>query len=104
MQIATPLGRRAFPAFGGLIAAIVAVAVFAGAGYFVYQRFNPPPAPVTQQTATVTRATIQATVSSTGSALAQSASRLVFRSAGHIAEVNVNVGDHVAAGQVLAQL
>src|SRR5579871_2340645 len=104
MQIATPLGRRLIPSFGGVIAAVVAAALFAGAGFFVYQRLNPPAAPVVQQTATVTRGNIQATVSSTGTVDPLTASRLTFRSAGHIAEVDVSVGDHVSAGQVLAKL
>src|SRR5579871_2524411 len=104
MQIATPLGRRLIPSFGGVIAAVVAAALFAGAGFFVYQRLNPPAAPVVQQSATVTRGTIQATVSTTGTVDPLTASRLIFRSAGHIAEVDVNVGDHVTAGQVLAKL
>src|SRR5581483_11942306 len=104
MQIARPLGRGAMPSLGGLIAALMAVVVFGAAGYFVYQRIRPAPSPVAQQTATVTQGNIQATVSATGSVNPLVASRLTFRSAGHIAEVDVNVGDHVSAGQVLARL
>ena len=105
MQIATPrFGPRALPSLGALIGIAVAAAVIGAAGFFVYQRLNPPPAPVAQQTARVTRGTIIASVNATGSAQALTTNRLNFKANGRIADVSVSVGDSVKAGQVLARL
>src|SRR5438128_6906738 len=105
MQVARPqLGWRAVPSASMLIGMVVALALLGGAGYFVYQRFNPTVAPLAQQTAPVTRGSIAASVNATGTVAATSASRLGFRASGRIADVNVVVGDQVKAGQVLARL
>jgi multidrug efflux pump subunit AcrA (membrane-fusion protein) len=85
MQVASPrLGRRAAPSVSALIGIIVALAIVAVAGYFIYQRLNPPSAPVAQQTAQVARGSIAASVNATGTVAATTISRLGFRASGRI--------------------
>jgi len=105
MQITSPrFGLGALPSPGALIAIAVAAVVIGAAGYLLYQRVNAPPAPVVQQTATVARGSIVASVNATGSAQALTTNRLNFKANGRIADVSVNVGDSVKAGQLLARL
>ncbi|HLF26683.1 MAG TPA: efflux RND transporter periplasmic adaptor subunit [Anaerolineae bacterium] len=52
----------------------------------------------------VTRATLSSVVESSGSVLAESAVTLAFETAGTVARVNVQVGDRVKQGDVLATL
>lgn len=104
MQIATPrFGSRFVPSGGALVAIGVAVAVVAGAGFFINQRLNPAATPATTQTAKVTRTTITAGVNATGSAAATTTARLVFKGQGRVADVLVGIGDQVEVGQVLAR-
>jgi HlyD family secretion protein len=56
------------------------------------------------QTATVTRGTITATVAASGNVSAKSQVTLAFQTTGVVKAVNVKVGDHVKAGQVMATL
>src|SRR5947207_1784194 len=105
MQIATPrLGSGFLPSPGALVAIGVAVAVVAGAGFFINQRLNPTAAPVATSTAKVTRSTITAGVNATGAAVSTSTARLVFKGDGRVQDVLVGVGDQVEAGQVLARM
>src|SRR5690349_111389 len=104
MELAGPLQRHRLPSFGGLLALFVAVAVVLAGGVLVYRRISPPPAPVPQQTAPVTRGTITASVNATGNVAATQISRLTFRADGTVTQVNVAVGDSVKAGQILARL
>ena len=104
MQIATPrFGTGMVPSAGGLVAIGVAIALVAGAGFFINQRLNPSTAPVATQTAKVTRSTITAAVNATGSAAPATTARLTFKGSGRVAEVLVGIGDGVQAGQVLAR-
>ena len=57
-----------------------------------------------QQTATVQRGNLTATLSTAGTAAAQAQVTLAFRTSGQIKAINVKTGDQVKAGQVLAQL
>ncbi len=59
---------------------------------------------VAQQTATVQRGNLTATLSAAGTAEAQAQVALAFRTSGQIKAINVKTGDSVHAGQVLAQL
>src|SRR5512139_486060 len=56
------------------------------------------------QTAAVTRGSLQATVSASGTMAAQAQVAVPFQNSGQIKTVNVQVGDKVKAGQVMASL
>ena len=113
MQITAPIPShlRAPRSIGGLgrtatagVVLLVA-AVFIGVGLFAYQRlFAPAPTAPVGQIVTVQRGTIASTVSATGSTVATKQAKLVFQSAGRLAEIPVNLGDRVTAGQALARL
>jgi HlyD family secretion protein len=64
------------------------------------------PAGTTQQlqTATVTRGSLQATVSAAGTIAAPAQVAVQFQNSGQVVAVNVKVGDQVKAGQVMASL
>lgn len=89
-----------------LIVLLVVVAV--GAGWFLYARADNGgteaglPADIT--TAPVVRDTFEATVSATGSMLAERTQRLSFATSGTVAEVLVAEGDTVERDQPLARL
>ena len=65
-----------------------------------------PTATPTQQlpTSTITRGSLQATVSAAGTIAAHAQVTLQFQNSGQVKSVNVKVGDKVKAGQVLASL
>src|SRR5512136_797419 len=64
-----------------------------------------PAATVQQlQTATVTRGALQATVSASGTIAAHAQVAVPFQNSGQIKTINVQVGDKVKAGQVMASL
>src|SRR4030081_2142663 len=112
MQIAAPLTRpvrRLLPAGSfrarPLLLALVALAVLAGVGTVLYQRFFAPSVPVpVGQVVPVRRVPASATVSATGSVVATRQAKLVFAASGRIKDILVNVGDQVTAGQPLARL
>src|SRR5512135_1245740 len=56
------------------------------------------------QVGRVTRATLLSTVDSSGSVTPESNVTLSFGTSGPVSKVNVQVGDHVKAGDVLAEL
>jgi HlyD family secretion protein len=56
------------------------------------------------RTFVVQRGTVQAAVTGTGTVVPASQQNLGFRVSGQLTEVDVKVGDHVAAGQVLARI
>lgn len=57
-----------------------------------------------QQTVTVTRGSIIATVNAAGNVITPEDASLAFSSSGKVAKVNVQVGDRVKSGQVLMEL
>jgi len=75
-----------------------------GAGYWGYSVLHPKAAPVVTQTATVSRGDVTATVSATGKVISPSDVGLAPLVAGTLMKLNVKVGDHVATGEVLAQI
>ena len=83
-------GRGSGP---GLLAAALALAACTSS--------SAPPQP---QTARVERTTVVTAVSSSGALAASSEQNLGFRTGGRLTAVNVQVGDRVTAGQVLATL
>jgi len=87
-----------------IIIGVLAVVIIAS--WFGYQRFGKAKAAAAPdyETLTVGRGNISATVSATGSILAEREANLSFQGSGTIAQVLVKVGDPVKAGQLLAQL
>ena len=65
---------------------------------------RPTATPQQLPTATVTRGSLQATVSAAGTIAARAQVTVQFQNAGQIKTVNVKAGDKVKAGQVLASL
>ena len=84
------------------------VAVVATAGWWVYDRYLAPiqaqSDESTYETVVVQRGAIASTVSATGSIEPEDQVSLLFRSAGMVADVLVDVGQFVERGQLLAQL
>src|SRR5436309_3237928 len=110
MQIAVPVPRPRGVAPSGLgprpvLFGVVILAVVVGLGILAYGRFvaAAPPAP-TGQVIPVGRGNVAATVSATGRVGATRQAKLVFTNSGRIQDIQVNVGDRVTAGQVLAHL
>ncbi|MGB8648689.1 MAG: efflux RND transporter periplasmic adaptor subunit [Anaerolineae bacterium] len=91
---------------GTFILAIVLTALVASAGFWFYQQQNAPRAQAaTLATATITRGTLTATVSGAGNLFAPQETSLSFQLTGTpITKINVQVGDKVKAGDVLAQV
>lgn len=92
----TPLVRK--PGFW--IALVAVVLVVGGGAYFLQNR----PAASTQQTATVTRGDLKATVNANARVRSQSSVQLAFPMSGLVKQVNVLEGDTVEKDQVLAEL
>jgi HlyD family secretion protein len=66
--------------------------------------FPATPAGAAVSTATVTRGTVRSAVTATGTVVPIKQQAVNFASSGTLAEVDVNVGDHVAKGQTLGRL
>jgi HlyD family secretion protein len=84
--------------------ATLAVVVLGVVAFLAFRQLSTPPPATPPQTVAARRGPINATVSATGSVIAQSSAKLAFKTAGRIAEVSVKPGDTVKAGQVLARL
>ncbi|MFC2030986.1 efflux RND transporter periplasmic adaptor subunit [Chloroflexota bacterium] len=86
-------------------AVIIVAAVLVGAGFFFWQRRNETAeADVAAPTFTVTQGGIEEAVSATGNVSPERLATLAFETSGSIAEVLVNEGQQVEAGEVLARL
>ncbi|MGC9398124.1 MAG: efflux RND transporter periplasmic adaptor subunit [Anaerolineae bacterium] len=89
------------------IIAIVLVAGLGYGGFSLYRRLTAPAETTSQldlETVVVERGDLRATVSASGSVEAEKEVQLSFPSSGEVAEVWVEVGDVVEAGQPLARL
>src|SRR5512138_983594 len=84
----------------------VVILVVAAVGTIAYLRLAPRPvsAAANLPTATVQRGALQATVSTAGNITPHQQVNLNFTQSGVVQQVNVKVGDHVKAGQVLGSL
>ena len=88
---------------------IIVLLLAAGGGYVAYTRYfalalTEEPQEPTLQTATVYRGDIVLTADGSGNLLPASELELAFQTSGVLAEVLVEVGDQVQAGDVLARL
>lgn len=92
--------RRTWIVLG--VVALVAII----AGVFVWQSMNarPTASAAAVQTTTVQRGSLVATINAAGNVSAINEVALPFQTSGRVANVNVQVGDTVKAGQVLMQL
>lgn len=91
-----------------LLLILIIVAAIVGGGWFTYDRYVAPVqaqsnAPV-YETITVQRGAIASTVSAAGSIEPNDQASLIFRGAGMVNDVFVEVGQSVQRGQLLAQL
>lgn len=88
-----------------IIVILTLVALGVG-GWFGYQRFIETRAAAAPgwEVLRAERATIESTVSATGTILPRRDANLAFQSAGTVAHVNVEVGQQVSTDQVLAEL
>ncbi len=84
----------------------VVLIIAAVAGLFGWQSLTASAATTTSrlQTATVQRGTLVATVNAAGNVASPRQSALSFSASGRVSKVNVQVGDTVKQGQVLAEL
>src|SRR3954447_11318997 len=110
MQATLPLPkidslRRGLPPLGRpqALALVAAAAVSLVLGYATVARLTAA-RPVEVQTVTPSRGPIASSISGTGSVVANMSSKLSFAGQGSVAEVLVQVGDQVEAGQPLARL
>ena len=85
---------------------VIILAILGAAGYFGYQQVQKRQAAQKPdyESVTVDRGDISATVSATGAVLPEREVSLGFSASGTIAQVDVEVGQQVGAGQVLASL
>ncbi len=90
-----------------LVIILIVLAALAGGGYYYYSQVYLPaqtPAEPALQTAKVRTGDIMITASGAGNLVPAAELDLGFRSSGVLVELNIAVGDHVEAGQVLARL
>jgi multidrug efflux pump subunit AcrA (membrane-fusion protein) len=90
---------------------LVLLAAAAAGGYYAYTRYTSNQAAIAAAAAlkniqygTVTRGNLSASVSATGNIVSANTAKLTFRSSGIVQSVNVQVGNLVKAGDVLAKL
>ena len=102
--------RRPLPSPGlfspeRLTPALLALVAIGLGALIAHDVFFPPATPLAAiRTANVTVGTVRAAVTGTGSLVPSTQQSLGFRSSGTLTEVDVKVGDHVTAGQVLAKI
>jgi len=88
-----------------LIIALIVLAL-AGGAFFVYQQYQRGQAAAqsTYQTQTIQRGDLTAIVGATGTVRANQTTTIGWQTTGRIDKINVKVGDHVDANQLLASL
>ncbi len=88
-----------------LVAGFLGLVALALAFLIAHDVFLPPPAQLNAvRTAAVSTGTVRAAVTGTGTLVPAAQQNLGFRTPGQLTEVDAKVGDHVAAGQVLARV
>lgn len=90
----------------GTVIPVLAVLVLVAAGWYYFSRLNTSTAStgLQEQTATAGRGDLVVSASGSGTLVAQTDATFGFDTSGQVTQVNVNVGDHVEAGQALAQI
>ena len=83
---------------------LVLVAAIAGVAYWRLRPTTTTTAATSSQTATVTRGSLSATVNAAGNIASQQTAALTFGQSGTVKKIDVKVGSHVKAGDVLAEL
>src|ERR1700692_1523714 len=84
---------------------VVLVAAVARLGFAAYVAVGPPPAAKAPTTrATVRRGVVLTSVSATGNVSPATQLGVSFQASGIVSEIDVAVGQHVTAGQVLAKI
>lgn len=86
-----------------IIALVIVVAIGVGI-YYMQQQTKPATTTTTQQTSTVTRGSLTATVSAAGNVSALNSVALAFQTSGRVTQVNAQVGDKIKKGQLLMQV
>ena len=89
-----------------IIIVVVVLAVVLGGSWLLYQATaqEKEPPPPDYEIYTVSTGDLSSTVSATGSIEPIDEANLTFKGTGRVAEVGVEVGDQVRAGDVLARL
>lgn len=91
-----------------ILTTIILIAGLIGGGYFAYVRLASSQTANTEetplQTAKATRGDLTLFANGTGTVIPAEETSMGFNSSGQVREIYVKVGDHVEAGQVLAQL
>src|SRR5215470_14965009 len=103
--VVRPVGHRLPGRRGAVMLNVALLAVAAVLGGVIYYAYRPAPAaaaPVSY--ATVQRGTVQATISASGNARPARDTSVNFQTSGRVSEIDVRVGQHVRAGQLLARL
>ena len=102
----TPVVRRRLRRRGVLLLVGALALVLGGAAYGGWALFLRPTTTATTQyrTQTVSRETLRSTVSATGTLNPARSSELSFGSSGEVSSVEVDVGDKVSKGDVLARI
>ena len=83
---------------------LILVVLVASAGYWGWSALHPAAAPVVTATTTATLGDVSSTVSASGKVISPGDIGVSPSVNGVIKSINVKVGDHVKAGEVLAQL
>lgn len=87
-----------------ILFSIVGILIISTAGYFGFSTSKPPEAAPTPQTVSVTKCDVQQTVTAPGNLVNVNVADVQMPATGRISTVKVRVGDHVHAGQILAEL
>src|SRR5215472_8145534 len=103
--VVRPVGHRLPGRRGAVmlnVALLAVAAVLGGVIYYAYRPAAAAAAPVSY--VTVQRGTVQATISASGNARPARDASVNFQTSGRVSEIDVRVGQHVRAGQLLARL
>src|ERR1041384_4163554 len=87
-----------------LLFSVVGILIISTAGYFGFSTSKTPEATPTPQTVSVTKCDVQQTVTAPGNLVNVNEADVQMPTTGRISTVKVREGDHVQAGQILAEL
>ena len=87
-----------------LLFSIVGILIISSAGYFGFSTSKTPEATPTPQTVSVTKCDVEQTVTAPGNLVNVNEADVQMPTTGRISTVKVREGDHIQAGQILAEL